>query len=88
MEESQLSEGSNTRERDREGQEANRLGGSMDRTSALKGMWGVCVCSTRSHRKLEDGTVKSLSTSHVLPLNRSCTDTAIADRPPSSPTGS
>lgn len=49
----------------------------------------ACVYSTQSHRKLEDGTVTSLSTSHVLPLNWSqSTDRAIADRSPSSPAGS
>lgn len=59
-------------------------------TSALKGTCvRACVYSTQSHRKLEDGTVMSLSTSHVLPLNWSqSTDRAIADRSPSSPAGS
>lgn len=35
--------GINTRERDVEGQEANSLGGSVNRTFALKGA-RVCVC--------------------------------------------
>ena len=67
--------GVNTRERDVEGQEANSLGGSVNRTSALKGVCVcvcvcvyvcVCVCSPQSHRKLEDGTVKTTSVSFLI----------------------
>lgn len=71
------SNGQYTRERDVEGQGASRLGSSVNRTSALK---GVCVFVSLSHQKLEDGTVKSRSTSYVLPPNLSqSTDKSIVN---------
>lgn len=72
-----VSNGQYTRQRGVEGQGASRLGGSVNRASALK---GVCVFVSLSHRKLEDSTVKSCSTSYVLPPNLSqSTDTSIAN---------